>query len=687
MMETGQVQELERIFNIKVLGRTLEHLGVQMYKRRDTAIAELVANCWDAGANEVRIIVPTREEYAPEHSVITVQDDGSGMDEGQVENEYLIIGRNRRVIDGGVGPDRLIMGRKGIGKLAGFGIAAHMTVSTVRNGRMTEFMLDMNSLKTEDNKVEEVPIMGRIKTPPSGFTQGTLITLSKLKHSTALDINNLRESLSRRFSRTIRGRMKIIVNNQELGEPNLNLEFRFPEVDYHTETLPDGSQINYYYAFAKETIKSAQLRGFTIYVRGKTAQAPPFFFDVEGTASGQHSTKYVIGAIEADFLDEGVTDETDFISTDRQEIDWESERVNQLKVWGEALCRRVLRDCTDFKGAKFEAWLFTEPTIAPRIEVLEPKLRTQISGFLKTLSRVEEKSDRALILADALIRAYEFRQFHDVVADIEKVADDPEKLRELLIHLHEWKPLESRAILEIIKGRLSILDKFHRMIVNDAPETAHKQGDDNIHDLLAGYPWLINPDWQVLAEEKRISSQLKEWNIQEIPDDADRLRYDFLALSGEGKLIIIEIKRSGHPVTIDDLSRLEKYKDRLQKGYRGEIYMVMICGGTFDVSPDTVSAWDRRLDGEILNWSQVYGRTGSHYEHYRAVLEGDIQHPDFERKQREIAQTRRILDSGSAFRGPEGRAAGLGPQDIELEKFDKLTLTSLPLLPLLPKKS
>ena len=674
-MQIDEGQEISRTFKIIVLGRTLEHLGVQMYKRRDTAIAELVANCWDAGAENVWVDVPAPAEYDPENSIITIRDDGSGMDDDQVQNEYLVVGRNRRRDGGGVIPGERIMGRKGIGKLAGFGIATLMSVTTVKNGRMTELTLDVNSLKTQNNQTANIPIEGKIKAAAQEIPQGTVITLKKLKHRSPIDLASLRESLSRKFSRTVRGRMRIHTNGQEIGEPNLDIEYRFPLDDFQEETLPDGSTIIYYYAFAESPIKSTQLRGFTIYARGKTAQAPPFFFNVEGTASGQHSTKYVTGAIEADFLDEGITDEGDLISTDRQEIDWESERIREFKAWGDAFCRRVLRECTEFKGDRFETWLLTEPTIRSRVEVLEPRLRTQISGFLKTLSRVEDRTDRARDLANALVRAYEFRQFHDVISDIERIADDPEKLKELLIHLHEWKPLESRAILEIIKGRLSILDKFHKMIVNNAPETAHRRGDDNIHDLLAGYPWIINPDWQVLAEEKRISTQLQEWNIEDIPEEADRLRYDFLALSGEGRLIIIEIKRSGHPVTIDDLQRLERYKDKLQKGESSEIYMEMICGGTLDVTQGSIDSWEKRPDGEILTWSKIYERTGRHYEHYRAVLEGNFQHPDFDRKQRELAQTRRILESGTAFRGPDARAGGLGPQDVEYsEKTQRVPL-------------
>ncbi len=59
---------------------------------------------------------------------------------------------------------------------------------------------------------------------------------------------------------------------------------------------------------------------------------------------------------------------------------------------------------------------------------------------------------------------------------------------QLLHHLGEWKVLESRAILEIVKGRLDIVEKFHEMIVNDASETARPVGADNMHDLL-GCVW------------------------------------------------------------------------------------------------------------------------------------------------------------------------------------------------------
>jgi len=693
-------------FHLTVLGRTLEHLGVQMYKRRDVAIAELVANCWDAGAHNVWISAPERSEYSADRSNIIITDDGVGMNADQIEHEYLVVGRNRREPETAIKEDqstgaswdpksqdapvsakvekdvavaeisaiplvesRPVMGRKGIGKLAGFGLAKVMFVTTWKDGEAVDLRMDIDALKTQSGKVKEIKIPGTVASVPPSLRSpaGTRITLQTLKHSTSLDIEKLRESLARRFSRRVRGRMNIFVNGVAVGDPHIASDFRRPDSDdgHIAETLSDGSEIQYRYAFANSPIASTELRGFTIYVRGKTAQAPPFYFHVESTASGQHATRYLIGEIEADFLDSGDDDETDLISTDRQEIDWDSEAVTAFYQWGQQFTRKIFREWADRNGERMEEWILADADLNSRIQKLEPKTQTQVRTFLRKLASVETVREPALELASSLVRAYEYRHFIDVIDDIEAVSDDAEALQSLLTHLNDWSVLESRAILEIIKGRISIIAKFGELIVNDAPETKSSRSMDNLHDLLAGQPWLLNPEWQVLYEEKSVTKQLREWGYHDVADDEERERFDFLALTGNGQLVVIEIKRPGHPVSFDELTRLESYRNRLSKAHAKDLYMVMIYGGGTDgsVSGETKKNWENRDDAELREWSSIFTATKTYYEHYRAVLEGTIEHPDFHKKIDEVSKTRSILEAGHVHRDVETRKKGLGPQD------------------------
>ena len=301
----------ERQFHITVLGRTLEHLGVQMYKRRDVAITELVANSWDAGATRVDISIPDEAGYDLNSSKIVILDNGIGMTDDAVEEEYLVVGRNRRLFEADVRLARPVMGRKGIGKLAGFGLASMMSITTWKGSLSTQLSLDVNILKADAGQTRQIPIPGIVGPRPLDLSgkSGTRIVLTQLKHKSPPDIDALQESLSCRFSRHVRGEMRIYINGKPLKEPVLDIDKRYPSKGFNSETLPDGGNIRYYYAFTKSNIRSKELQGFTIYIKGKTAQAPPFFFQVEATASGLHWARYMTGEIEADYLDEGTDDD------------------------------------------------------------------------------------------------------------------------------------------------------------------------------------------------------------------------------------------------------------------------------------------------------------------------------------------------------------------------------------------
>src|SRR3990172_8351840 len=109
-------------------GNIVKHLGVQMYAGRPVpAIAELISNAWDADATKVDARLPLDEAWDPnnQQQFIEVSDNGNGMTWDMVRDAYLDVGRDRREAEqtDRSHSGRLLQGRKGVGKLAGFGIA------------------------------------------------------------------------------------------------------------------------------------------------------------------------------------------------------------------------------------------------------------------------------------------------------------------------------------------------------------------------------------------------------------------------------------------------------------------------------------------------------------------------------------------------------------------------------------
>ena len=57
--------------------------------------------------------------------------------------------------------------------------------------------------------------------------------------------------------------------------------------------------------------------------------------------------------IEADFLDKGITDESDIVSTDRQEIDWEREETKALWEWGRKMTQEIFNEIGERRYRNF----------------------------------------------------------------------------------------------------------------------------------------------------------------------------------------------------------------------------------------------------------------------------------------------------------------------------------------------
>jgi hypothetical protein len=120
--------------------RALELLGKGLYSNPWSAISELVANGFDAGASEVLVHIDLRNK---KHATVEIIDNGSGMDREAVQ-VYAQVGHDKRAASaaGEAATDTSYMGRKGIGKLAALYLSSFVTISTRTEGSDSRWVLD-----------------------------------------------------------------------------------------------------------------------------------------------------------------------------------------------------------------------------------------------------------------------------------------------------------------------------------------------------------------------------------------------------------------------------------------------------------------------------------------------------------------------------------------------------------------
>ena len=128
----------EHHYTMRISRRTVDKLGVKLYDRASAVVAELVANAYDADAERVDVCLPlasllgNRDDDDLDGEIIEVRDNGHGMDPGEADRHFLTVGQDRRTNpeQGALSrhKSRPVMGRKGIGKLAPFGICDRIEV-------------------------------------------------------------------------------------------------------------------------------------------------------------------------------------------------------------------------------------------------------------------------------------------------------------------------------------------------------------------------------------------------------------------------------------------------------------------------------------------------------------------------------------------------------------------------------
>ena len=560
----------------------LNHLGLNLYSNVPAVLAEAVANSWDADARHVSITIDRGGNR------IELSDDGTGMDEHDINDKYLTVGYERRQNDGSQTAElhRPVMGRKGIGKLSLFSIAETIEVHTAKNGHRHGFRMllpeirdsitaDADTYEPEQVPTEEVQVQG---------VRGTRIVLTDLKRRLTHTEAALRKRLARRFS--IIGdehQFEVSVNNKPISITDRDY---FHKLQYIWVYGTKGVQ---YLEMARNAEKKTERSGhvestsnkvwgwvgtvenvwtlkedgdnlnkITILMRGKLAQEDI----LEEFGEGGLYSKYVIGEINADFLDSD--DDDDIATSSRQRIREDEPRYQALRKFIRGELKKIQNQRANYKKETGLERAREIPAIRDWYRELSPDHRKAAKSLFGKINQlpIDDERDRRIIIKNCVL-AFESLRYKQNLLVLDRIS--PDNLASVADFFTDHDDIEATLYHQIVRKRLDVIKELQEKVDESAIESV-------IQKHLFTHLWLLDPSWERATEtpymEQQVTTEFGKINAN-LSDEERRGRVDIKYKTTSGKHIIVELKRAGRIVSSTEIvEQTGKYRRALQKVLR-----------------------------------------------------------------------------------------------------------------------
>jgi len=611
----------------------LDHLGINLYSNEAAVLTEAVANAWDADAKEVRI------ELEVDDDLVVIQDDGIGMTVQDMNDKYLRVGYKRREAEPGTTPNgRVVMGRKGLGKLSLFSIADTVEIQSCKDGERHGLRMSSEAIREVMKICTSEYLPDPLEVDKIDVTTGTIIRLSSLKRSRlGGTADSLRRRLARRFSVVGSNEFRVLVNGQEVTAADRD-DLRMVQFLWTIGDPPDPSPSCLDLKERQPLPGLVSLGGTDWPVRGwmGTATKPRQLATQEGNLNsivvlargrllmenvldrindGRLYTKYLTGQIEADFLDQD--DLEDIVTSDRQRILENDERYEALLDF--------LTSCLTQVEAQWSEWrrkhtvqevVHDHPALKSWLDSLPAGYRDPARSVIAQVAAVpvEQDTDRVELLRHAVF-AFERLRLHGgaeaLAAAVEQGVDA------LLGLLADQEMLEASLYRDIASSRLDVIRAFRSLVdENDKEKVLQK--------FLFGSLWLLDPAWERAAGSEFMESRLKSEGV--IVDDLtekERLgRVDIAYRTMAGKHIIVELKRAGRTMKLLDLvEQGQRYVDALKK--------ILAAQGDNSPGIEVIFVIGPPVDEETTNPARVKHSmesvsVGSRIVHYDSLIQGAL---------------------------------------------------------------
>jgi hypothetical protein len=378
----------------------LDYVGPNLYSNKAAVFAEMIANAWDADAQNVFLEVDLKNGH------ISIEDDGNGMSRQDLNDKFLYITYKKRGEKITTPSGRHVMGRKGIGKLAFFSLGENLTIET-NNGNEKSgckiYWKDINVSASSNQPYNPEPIQQEL----IQIEKGTKITLEKLIDEKTRDIKHLdlRRAIARRFTvLDDPSRFTLHINGTPITDkdrPYLNkIQYLWHlgndnQIVNKTPNAIRKTSINNsiivsdtQYAirgwigtvFFPGDVKKAEINTIALYAHGKLIQEDI----LKEVSESRPYSEYIIGEIEADFLDDDNL--PDIVTSDRQRLNQSDSRYQAIKSFVQTIVRKQISDNWDLWRLEDSIPEFLGvPEISTKYQALSKTAKQSAASLLKKI--------------------------------------------------------------------------------------------------------------------------------------------------------------------------------------------------------------------------------------------------------------------------------------------------------------
>jgi len=618
---------------MRISRMTVDKLGVRLYDRVSAVVAELVANAYDADAENVVVRVPLATLLARKNRAtgevegyghtIEVVDDGHGMTPREANAHFLRVGRDRRT-DPTQGKrsrrkQRSVMGRKGIGKLAPFGICKRIEILSAGGEKtddgypVSHFIMPYDRILTD----EDTPVPMEVGGQDGSYRpkSGTTVRLIDFLPKRVPNQETFHRQMARRFGL---GQTDFKVRVEDTRNPGENPPFEIGSLDIplmegtrldvseKPVALPEEQRdlpVSGWMGLAKEAYKNEEMAGVRIYARGKIVGATRDFGQSAGFTGEFTLRSYLVGEIHAEWLDEDEGD--DLVTTDRQDILWESDYGRAFRDWGAEWIRKIAAASRQPRRKRVEQLFLEVSGLGDRakkrfadddIVATALELGKQIGRF----AAEDELGDHEYV--DGLVQVVLSVAPHKALMDAfesfnQEMFGEEGGIDSLLDLFSKTRIAEMASYAQIAYERVRAIRKLERVLEEGGAE-------DVLQRIVAEAPWLIDATWTPITANqslklfaRKFSAYYKQQHGEEVTFSIDHhgKRPDFTLVNLSRRLHIVEIKAVGRRFDNDDWDRLHNYLEAFQNFFRENSELVADFPGEWvvDLVCDDVRITDR----------------------------------------------------------------------------------------------